>query len=1014
MTCQRYICLLLLLVSGFAYGQGSPFVFHHLNEQNGLSNNIVNCFLRDSRGFLWVGTFAGLNRFDGTHFYVYKNTKDPHSILNNSVHDLCEDRKGNIWGATENGIFCFYPQKGIFKNYITPKSKVATTVPNTARGVFNVLADKGGNIWATSLLSILRLNPETDTFEDVGPITPDPDSIYRYSVRKNGFLEDPSGNGLWMATSMGLHFYNFKTKTFSGARNSSDSLFTQRSVSALFFNTSGQGWFCDNLNKHVVAFDPVSRRVTKRIDISKNLPDAFGGTLFEDASHRLWLSTWNDGIVMIDYQKSANVTRIKNDKSDALSIAADFMWSVTEDKDGTLWMGTINGISKCNITKAVYRVHRLSESVSVLQNSPIKTITEDAADKSWWIVNGASDIVHYRPARGQSFVYTLSKALKNRNGKLPGELYALYLVDGSPLLCTQNGLWKIDPGSHAILPHVLSSAIDPQFEAKELAFHDGVYYLSNGNELVKYDSRNSKLFRIKHSTDKLKDGQKPSITHLCVAPNGQLWFVSAYGWIGYLDQNNKLVPVYLIQEEDKEMNGYFNSLYADQKGKLWLAQKGVGLYRYDPAKRSVKYWNEANGLLFNHILRTAADNDGHIWCAAYNKISVFAPTTESFYNLTLPLGENNLVYTNWLTVLSNGNVVSSLRGDVVEFFPKHLTFTPKIQKPLIGIVNISGKEVLPVEGEGIQLEPEEKALTVKFGLPTDPGTFPFSFSYKLEGFDDDWTKTDVYNQAVYNHLPPGNYTFRLVAKDKNGRWTSPETALNIHIKTLFIQSLLFYALVGFFVSGLLYTFYRFRTSKQTQLYALQTKAQALEKEKTLVMYESLKQQLNPHFLFNSLTSLSSLIKVDQKLAGQFLDGMSKIYRYILKSRDHEVVSLGEEVKFVENYIRLQKTRFETGFQVTINVPEEEYYRRIAPVTLQNLIENAIKHNIIDDESPLVIEIFVEDDYLITRNNLQRKRFVDTSNKQGLANLKSLYKYLTRQPIIIDESNDHFTIKIPLI
>ena len=123
---------------------------------------------------------------------------------------------------------------------------------------------------------------------------------------------------------------------------------------------------------------------------------------------------------------------------------------------------------------------------------------------------------------------------------------------------------------------------------------------------------------------------------------------------------------------------------------------------------------------------------------------------------------------------------------------------------------------------------------------------------------------------------------------------------------------------------------------------LSSKAQMLEKEKALVMYENLKQHLNPHFLFNSLTSLGSLIRINQGMAGDFLDKMSKVYRYILKNRDNEVVPLGEELKFVQLYIDLQKTRFEEGLQVTVVVDEEYHHRKIAPVTLQNLLENAIK------------------------------------------------------------------------
>ena len=196
---------------------------------------------------------------------------------------------------------------------------------------------------------------------------------------------------------------------------------------------------------------------------------------------------------------------------------------------------------------------------------------------------------------------------------------------------------------------------------------------------------------------------------------------------------------------------------------------------------------------------------------------------------------------------------------------------------------------------------------------------------------------------------------------------------------------------------------------------LERKAQLLEKEKAVVMYESLKQQLNPHFLFNSLTSLSGLIEIDAKHAVKFLQQMSGIYRYILKNGNNETVLLKDEIDFVSLYVNLQKTRFNQGLIVNIDIPEDYYDAKIAPVTLQNLIENAIKHNIIDTTSPLVIDIFVkDDDYLYVRNNLQKKNVVETSNKRGLVQFITLYKYLTDQPVIIEETIQYFTIKIPLI
>ena len=124
--------------------------------------------------------------------------------------------------------------------------------------------------------------------------------------------------------------------------------------------------------------------------------------------------------------------------------------------------------------------------------------------------------------------------------------------------------------------------------------------------------------------------------------------------------------------------------------------------------------------------------------------------------------------------------------------------------------------------------------------------------------------------------------------------------------------------------------------------------------------------------------------------------------------------LADEIRFAENYIKLQQTRFEKGLDIRLTVPEEYHHKLIVPVTLQNLIENAIKHNIIDEDQPLLIKIFIENGRLVVQNNLQKKKMVETSNRVGLSNMQSLYQYLSREPVEIIETAESFIVKLPLL
>ena len=192
------------------------------------------------------------------------------------------------------------------------------------------------------------------------------------------------------------------------------------------------------------------------------------------------------------------------------------------------------------------------------------------------------------------------------------------------------------------------------------------------------------------------------------------------------------------------------------------------------------------------------------------------------------------------------------------------------------------------------------------------------------------------------------------------------------------------------------------------------RAERLEKEKSQVQFDNLKNQLNPHFLFNALTSLNSLIFENQGLASQFLQHLSKVYRYVLQNKDKNFVTVQTELDFIQNYVFLLETRFTHSLKIKFEISEEARGRAIVPVTLQILLENALKHNIVDQAKPLYIDVLTIGDYLVVSNNLQQKKRVETSNKMGLENLKSLYRFLTEKPVLIDTTETRFNVKVPLI
>ncbi|RKS96555.1 histidine kinase [Chryseobacterium defluvii] len=179
-------------------------------------------------------------------------------------------------------------------------------------------------------------------------------------------------------------------------------------------------------------------------------------------------------------------------------------------------------------------------------------------------------------------------------------------------------------------------------------------------------------------------------------------------------------------------------------------------------------------------------------------------------------------------------------------------------------------------------------------------------------------------------------------------------------------------------------------------------------------FETLKNQLDPHFLFNSLNVLSSLIDENPKQAQTFTASMSKIYRYVLEQKDKELVTVEDEMEFAKTYCELLKTRFENSVDFVFDVRKEDYRRYVVPLSLQLLLENCIKHNFATSSKPLVIKVFSENDTLCIENNLQIREQMKESAGIGLANIVQRYSLLTKRNVFIEKSEDYFKVKLPIL
>ncbi|MBK8700743.1 MAG: histidine kinase [Saprospiraceae bacterium] len=997
----------------------ADLVFDNLTEKDGLCHNQVTSMLTDKHGYLWIGTNSGLNRYNGKTFDVFKkNRKDPNSLLNNTIVDLTCDEQGNLYGLTPSGIFQFNYSSSDFHNHYWNKN-------NYIQNFQNLLVMKNQEVYVSTgdngLVKVRLSGGKPTSFMQ------DSSRIHSISSTKiNEMLMSPDRKGLWLTTLQGLNYLDLATGEFKNHQNTSDqAIFNDHNVSSLSLSPAGHLWLMDNDTKHIIGFDPKSHAIKHRIDVAPMMKIPYAGNLFESTSHELYYSSISYEIIKIKYLQGNAFEALKNDPSNPSSISGDFIMAAWEDRDRTVWLGTIAGISRVNEERNFYRVVPLGKKFPELENNnwQITCLAQNPYTKTWWVGTRDGRIYEYDNFTGASSVIDVKKMTDNRNTSF--YITDLEFIDNKAIVCMSYGYpveLDLKTGKARIVYKVRENL--GRFKPAVITQETDSTFLMGNNQLpiLRWFPKTNRTEEVTYPDSFLQKNQKLPAKWLKSRKNTGSW-ISSDQFLGHIPiGSTTIVPykVYRAYDQDPESDaqaisgGFIHAMEIDSLGNTWFAQLGQGLYQLNKTTGRLSMWDSSDGLVSEILNSSFPDKSGRIWAASYNKFSIFDPASNQFFNFKIELSNQNPFYYNYIMSLDNDHIVTNIMGNLIEIFPDRIVRQyPKNEPVISSIVLPSGKKLLWGE-EKLVLNPDDNFITLHFGSLSDARTYEYHFKYKIEGINNDWVKAGDDATAVYTNLAPGNYTFEMQAISNDGYWKSDIKKLKLKIKAPFYKSGWFLLLCLLTLLSVVSWVVLSRLNHLHNINALRSKAQLLEKEKTAVMYENLKQHLNPHFLFNSLTSLSSLIRLDQKKAADFLDKMSKVYRYILKNKENEVVPLSEEIKFVELYNQLQQTRFGEGLSIKIDIPEEKRQLNIAPVTLQNLVENAIKHNIADEDDPLQIDIFVEGTYLIVKNSLKKKNYVETSNKQGLQSMISLYRFLSPLPMIVEAGDAHFTVKIPLI
>ncbi len=1006
----------------FAQSARLPYSFDQIKIGNNALENDITCLLKDHDGFLWLGTNSGLQRYDPNFPITFKhNSNDKNSLVNDAIEALCEDQQGRIWVGANEGI-CYFDKK---KNHFVSFEEL--NQPDYA--CRNIICDSRGDIWFSIRdKGLFRFESKTNKLTNFSNESKNQTKISNNRVSRFGLLEDPNKKGLWIACIDKLNFYDFATTTFINEKNNPKNLpiFKDSGISALTINQNmlvfshGDNqeiwWYDTRQNKVVKTLKPIDKNNHPLIDISQ---------LFFDSNNDLWISTayFNMAYYNLKLNQTIGVGYEKGNKT---SFSAYFFHDILQEKNGTIWFATPNGICTINglaVLKSddqLFNIYDLSQEV--FKNHPddgFSDFVEDNTDSTLWLVTFQNRLINYNlktnqfkewaiPKQNFLLKYDFPNQVRQYEGKLLiFKPFSIHLFNKKT-----KGFEKIP------IPIEIEKSLKIDMISHVSVLGDSVWIFRKANSIKKslltfcyhFKKKQWKIYPIifEKGAELREINMFFGPTRSIVSKKGDFWIAIHSGGLAKFSKEKQVFEVVKTKQKIDFTKSGYTGFAEDKAGNFWLGT--YDLLKFNPETRDLKVALERDA-----IGSLLIDSNDNVCMVTADEVMFYNEKRNKKYSFTF---DSNEPYNYWgsrLNNLKSSKILCVNKQSLVLINFKELKIPSFNDQLYINQVTYADTTILLHNtGSEIKFKADINSFAVHFGLLSTPKNRLYRFEYQLEGYDKDWVLSGgKQNYIVFSNLSGGDYTFKVRAKDVNGNFL-PTQKLFIHIDTVFYKTTWFLVLCLLLAGLLAYSFVKYRTNQRKEIHHLQLQSTRLEKDKTEIQYQNLINHLNPHFLFNSLTSLNGLILSEPDVASDFLQKLSKIYRYILQNKDNEIVSLEQELTFVKNYIDLQKSRFEDGLQVNIDIDDDNLSSGIVPVTLQNLFENAIKHNTVEEDKPLIINVFIEDEYLIVKNNLQKKKFVETSNKLGLDSLKSLYKYLTDKPLETVETETEFVVRVPLL
>lgn len=787
LTCIITIISIPVKVSGEMIDRD---IFDKLAIDDGLSNEHVTSIFQDSKGYIWIGTKDGLNRFDGERIKIYNcNRDDQKSLSSQYINVIEEDCSGNIWIGTGNGLDVLIRDTD---NVIRVKDIDET---GTHLGDIKITAllrssTEEDIMWVGTENGLMKLNVKNSRIERVYNSKDDNNLLTNSYITY--LWEEKDAEILYVGTAYGINIIDsnsnviYKALEFGGKKlyvydiekdiYNNIWIVTKESIIVITSNEDEQefAWIVD--------YDKIKKcniytgEVYSVIDNSGIINVRNAQCILRDGNGGLWISS-TDGIIKY-YRDTNYIEIIKKDNSNSNSLISNYVTCFYEDYNGTMWIGTEKGISILNRNKHFSSISGMLDEEENLNDDNIISILEN--NNELWIATKFNGIYVYDIIKGN----LINKIYENDNLSLSNSyIKNLFKINDKYIgVVTNKDIILIN-----VMEHKLSKKISDNEYSYEIkySYNDGEnLWIASTEGVYTYNIDENKLTL--NNENLIKYNINPtSITYILADNNDSdiIWLGGVNTGVIKYHKENGVIQQYINSDSYKNslMSSYINCMIFDTYGDLWIGTN-VGLSKLDVKSNKFTFYTVEEGLTNDFINSILIDDNDNLWISTNKGLNRFNIKDENIINFTKMDGIIGYQFClNSSIKFDNGNMIFGSTNGIAYFNPDNIIDTKmKVDEVVIGDVSV-GKDKVVYDGKELVLDYNNKDLYIEFFLPNYENLNNITYQYIIEGIDKEWIYIDSRSHLDIKFLDPGKYTLKLRARDGHGDLTK-ETTMNIRVK----------------------------------------------------------------------------------------------------------------------------------------------------------------------------------------------------------------------------------------